>query len=355
MSIPLDLPLPRPDPIGQLPLLVLFPHSRCNCRCVMCDIWQGSGRELIGPESVRAWLPQWQRLGVRRVVLSGGEALMHPRLWELCAALRDAGIDLTLLSSGLLLARHAADIALHCDEVIVSLDGPPGLHDAIRRVPRAFERLARGIEAVAAAAAAGGAAVSLSGRCTVQRQNYHALRAVVRTARELSLAHISFLAADVSSSAFNRPGGWDAQRTAQIALSEEDLPQLQAELGLLAQEHAEDFASGFIAESPRKLRERLYQHYAALLGRGEFAPNRCNAPWVSTVIETDGTVRPCFFQPPLGNLHRAADLQSILNAPEARSWRAGLDVRRNEICRRCVCTLSMQIPTPCASARHAGA
>jgi Fe-coproporphyrin III synthase len=342
--------LPRPDPIEQLPLLILFPHSHCNCRCLMCDIWRSETRDEIAPDTLASWVPAWRRLGVQRLVLSGGEALMHSRLWELCGCLRAAGIHLTLLSSGLLLRRHADDIVSYCDEVIVSLDGPPELHDAIRNVPRAFARLAQGVVAIGAAASERSARVVLSGRCTVQRQNYRSLRAVVRTAHELGLARISFLAADVSSGAFNRPDGWDARRQAEIALTAEDLPQLECELGLLTQEHAGDFESGFIAESPLKLRQRLYQYYAALLGRGPFSPNRCNAPWVSSVIETDGTVRPCFFQPPLGKLLPSANLQSILNTPQARAWRAGLDVQRNAIYQRCVCTLTLRSGAPA----HAG-
>src|SRR5580658_8413997 len=30
----------RDHVIRELPVLVILPHSRCNCRCVMCDIWQ---------------------------------------------------------------------------------------------------------------------------------------------------------------------------------------------------------------------------------------------------------------------------------------------------------------------------
>ena len=26
--------------IDTLPVLVIFPHNQCNCRCVMCDIWR---------------------------------------------------------------------------------------------------------------------------------------------------------------------------------------------------------------------------------------------------------------------------------------------------------------------------
>jgi len=209
-------------------------------------------------------------------------------------------------------------------------------------VPRAYERLAQGVAAVAAEAQTRGVALSLSARCTVQKHNYLQLRAVVRAARELGLERISFLAADVSSDAFNRPSGWDDDHIAHVALSAQDLPLLQQELDCLEREHADDFASGFIAESPLKLRQRLLQYYAALLGLADFHPNRCNAPWVSSVIEADGTVRPCFFQPPLGNLHRSDSLQSILNSPAALKWRSNLDLERDAICRRCVCTLSLQ-------------
>jgi radical SAM protein with 4Fe4S-binding SPASM domain len=177
----------------------------------------------------------------------------------------------------------------------------------------------------------------------VQRANFESLRATVKAAHEIGLDRISFLAADVSSDAFNRPDGWSEAHVHQVALDTADVPLLDAELDALKREHGEDFASGFIAESPEKLRRRLSRYFAALAGDGDFSPNDCNAPWVSSVIEADGTVRPCFFQPPLGNIHTAGDkgLVSILNSREAVAWRQGLDTHRNEICRRCVCTLSL--------------
>jgi MoaA/NifB/PqqE/SkfB family radical SAM enzyme len=324
--------LPRLDPITRLPILILYPHSRCNCRCLMCDIWRDRNRQEISAGDVTGWLAEWRTLGVRRVVLSGGEALLHSHLWDLCALLREAGIGMTVLTTGLLLARDAARLALYCDDVVVSLDGPREVHDRIRDVPRAFDRLAEGIAALRAI----GPGVAISGRCTVQRANFRELRATVAAARELGLDRLSFLAADVTSEAFNRPGGWDSDRISEVALRCEDLPVLAAELDAL------DCADGFLAESPEKLQRRLLQHFAALLGEGDFAPVDCNAPWVSAVVEADGTVRPCFFQPPLGNLRQAESLDALLNSPEAIAWRQGLDTRRDEICRRCVCSLSLR-------------
>ena len=330
-------PLPRVDPITRLPILILFPHSRCNCRCLMCDIWRSTTRTELSSSDIARWVAEWRRLGIRRVVLSGGEALMHSNLWELCDILRAADIGITILSTGLMLRRHATDLVLRCDDVVVSLDGPQAIHDQIRNVPRAFARLADGVAAVKAA----DPTVLVTGRCTVQRANYHALRATVAAARSMGLDRISFLAADVSSDAFNRPDGWNEERVGQVALGADDLPLLAAEIDALEREWAGAFASGYIAESPEKLRRRLSQYFAALLGMDGFFPNDCNAPWVSSVIESDGTVRPCFFQPPLGNIHSDGGLSAILNSPQAIAWRQGLDVRRDAICRKCVCTLAL--------------
>lgn len=346
-------PLPRPEPIAELPILVLFPHNRCNCRCLMCDIWRIKDKQEIAPEDVLAWREEWRRLGVRRVVLSGGEALMHSRLWELCQILRDAEIAVTILSSGLLLRRYAKELVRYTDDIVVSLDGPRELHDKIRNVKAAYDLLEAGVGALRdeQAKVPNGNGLRITARSVVQRANYHALRATVAAAHALGLDGISFLAVDVSSEAFNRPNGWPAQRASAVALGGEDLPKLATELRLLEVENAEDFSRRFIAESPRKLWRRLYQYFAALLGLDDFYPIDCNAPWVSAVIETDGTVRPCFFHRPLGRLTRGGSLAGILNSPSAMAWRKALDIRSNPICRRCVLSLAvrssgMRAPAP---------
>ncbi len=330
--------LPRRDPIERVPILVLFPHERCNCRCLMCDIWKATGRNQLSPEEIRAWSAQWRRLGTRRVVLSGGEPLMHPRFAALCEALREAGIEITLLSTGLLLAPRAADVAGLVHDVIVSLDGPRDVHDAIRRVPRAFDRIAEGVRALKTAAPS----LPVSARSTVQRENARHLRATVAAAREIGLDGISFLAADVAPGAFGRDASWPEGEGDSVAVGPEDLPFLAAELDALERDCAAELASGFIAESAGRLRARILWHFAAHAGRGDFAPITCNAPWVSAVIEADGTVRPCFFHPPFGNVRTDGSLEAILNSPAALSFRASLDVPTNPVCRRCVCNLNLR-------------
>jgi MoaA/NifB/PqqE/SkfB family radical SAM enzyme len=326
------------DPITRLPILILSPHSRCNCRCLMCDIWKDGARRELTAAEVAGWVEEWRRLGVREVVLSGGEALMHSDLFTLCRPMHEAGIAITLLSTGLLLSRHAESIAGLIDNVILSLDGPKEVHDAIRNVPRAYERLAEGAAAVRRLRPR----LPLSARCTVQRKNFRFLRGTVAAAHAIDLDSISFLAVDVSSAAFNRPEGKGVTPASEMALSAAETRELEEMLTRLECENAPDFQSGFIVESPAKLRARLLQYFRALLGIEGFARISCNAPWVSAVVESDGAVRPCFFHEPLGNLRQAGSLEAVLNSSRAQAFRASLDVATNPVCVKCVCSLDLK-------------
>jgi Fe-coproporphyrin III synthase len=320
--------------VSHLPILVLMPHSRCNCKCVMCDIWKANanGREITAHD-LEPHLETFRRLGVKKVLLSGGEPLMHSNLWAFCKLLKTSGVHLTLLSTGLLLKEHAAKIVEMCDEVIVSLDGSGAIHDEIRRVPHAYERLEEGVRALKEL----DAGFRVTGRCVLQRQNYFDLLNIVRAARALPLDQISFLAADVSSRAFNRPTPWVDERKSEIALNEEEIRRFELIVEQLVLTHAAEIDSGFIAESADKLRQ-LPAYYAAQQGLCDFPPVRCNAPWVSAVVEADGTVRPCFFHRALGNIHKQP-FETALNGREAILFRRQLNVKSDPICRKCVCTL----------------
>src|SRR5262249_30712593 len=102
------------------------------------------------------------------------------------------------------------------------------------------------------------------GRATVQRANYAYLRQIVSAARQTGLNSISFLAADVTSQAFNRPGGWTAKRQDDVALDAEDACRLEEEIESLIREHREDITSGFVVENAEKLR-RIVLHFRAHL------------------------------------------------------------------------------------------
>lgn len=316
--------------VRSLPVLVLYPHSRCNCRCLMCDIWKNTSVNEISAKELEAHLDSIQKLTVKWVVFSGGEPLMHSDLFRLSAMLRTRNIRVTVLSTGLLLNRNASRLAGGVDDIIVSLDGPPAVHDEIRRVPAAFAALQQGIQDIQK----NNPAMPISARCTLQKKNHAYVQETAQVAKRLGLSSISFLAVDLTSEAFNRPTGWDEHRQSQIALSVEEIVTLRREFEGLSRTWCD---TGFILESQDKL-QRIVSHFQAHLGLCQPVAPKCNAPWVSAVVEANGDVRPCFFHPVIGSLRSNSMLQ-VLNGFEAQRFRASLDVTNNSICKRCVCSL----------------
>src|ERR1700743_2742193 len=110
--------------VTQIPILMLNVHSHCNCRCLMCDIWQRDTRESVRAADLERHKVSLQQLGVRHVVLTGGEPLLNTDLRAICAFFRGLHIRLTLLTTGLLLKKRAKEVAAGFDDIIVSVDGP---------------------------------------------------------------------------------------------------------------------------------------------------------------------------------------------------------------------------------------
>jgi MoaA/NifB/PqqE/SkfB family radical SAM enzyme len=324
--------------IYQLPVLVLMPHSRCNCRCVMCDIWKANhNKQEISTNELEKHLQTFKKLKVRQVALSGGEALMHSNLWKFCDLLHSIGVKISLLSTGVTLAHHAKDVVSHCDDVIVSLDGGRETHNHIRNIPGAFEKLEEGVKALKTI----NEDLRVTGRSVLQKQNFRELPSIIKTAKAIGLDQISFLGADISSEAFNRPDPWQPERVSEIALSVDEIIEFESLLSDSFVDFKKEYETKFIAESPVKMMA-ICQHYKAIAGKGNFPPKKCNAPWVSAVIESDGSLRPCFFHKPYGNIHEKSFLE-LINSQRAIEFRKQLHVANDPICERCVCSLKLSL------------
>jgi Fe-coproporphyrin III synthase len=320
--------------VVSMPILVLNVHSRCNCRCVMCDIWKREGVSEITAEDLERHRESLRRLAVRWVILSGGEPLLHGNLRALCRFFRQLNIRLTLLTTGLLLAKRSVDVSDLFDDVIVSVDGPPAIHDSIRRVNGASQVIKNGVAAIRCLRPN----MTITGRTTVQRLNHNYLRDTVAFAKAMGLNGVSFLAADLMSEAFNRPLLWPAERRNEIGLDAFEVLALEQEIEDLIATHYREIKTGYIAENAAKLR-KIARHFKANLGLANHQAPVCNAPWVSSVVEHDGSVRPCFFHRPIGNINDAL-LDEIINGESALGFRRSLSIDENPICQRCVCSLN---------------
>jgi len=322
--------------IQALPVVILMPHSACNCRCVMCDIWKDNKNlKQLTEEDVSGLLTSLKKFGTQQVVMSGGEALLHPNFFKLCQILKNAGIKVGLLTTGLSIKAHADDLLQYVDDLIISLDGDEQLHNAIRNIPNAFQKLKEGVEHIKRQ----NPAYRITARTVIHRLNFRNWKAIIDAARQMGIDQISFLPADVSSHAFNRQTAWNEPKQHEILISEKELPELQEVIYDITTAYKAAFDDHFIAETPQKIQD-IYRYYAAFYNLDHFPYKKCNAPWVSTVVEADGSVRPCFFHDTIGNI-RDASLADILNSEAAVRFRKDLDMSKNATCVKCVCTLNL--------------
>jgi MoaA/NifB/PqqE/SkfB family radical SAM enzyme len=312
-----------------LPLVIFYPTSRCNSRCISCDWWKQTGDgDLSLPEidQVAGALPG---LGTKVVVFSGGEPLLRPEVFDAAAMFRARGLVLHLLTSGVLLERFADRVAQYFARVCVSLDASTeGLYEEVRGVA-AFGTVSRGVARLRALAPT----MPITARSTLHKANFREMPRLIDCAKTLAFDGISFLPADVTSRAFGRDRPPDARA---LTLNADEIAEFDRTVERTIAAYQNDFESGFIAEPPDKLR-RLPRYYAALEGKAPFPRVRCNAPWVSVVIEANGAVRPCFFHDPVGSV-RERPLDRIV-AENLRAFRDEFDVASNPVCRRCVCSL----------------
>jgi len=320
--------------LTRLPLVTLYLTERCNSRCVTCDYWR-HGRDDMDLAAVSRLLPSFTGLQTQMVLLSGGEPLLNPEWAAIARLLRKNGLKVWLLTSGLALAKHARRAAELFDAITVSLDGTDAPTYAAIRGLDAFHKVCGGIMAAAGHETPPGI------RVTLQRRNFRQLPAFVNLAKELGARQVSFLAVDVANPhAFGRTDDF----VSDLALRPEDLPELAQILDSMEQVYREEFRSGFIAESPQKLR-RILQYFAAVLGLGPYPPVRCNAPEFSAVIGATGRVQPCFFieGPAAARLPHDEESRDafahVLNREDMAELRAAIRTGERAECKTCVCSM----------------
>jgi sulfatase maturation enzyme AslB (radical SAM superfamily) len=90
-------------------------------------------------------------MGYRVISVSGGEPFLYPELPELLAHARSLGLSTTVITNGFFLQpRWLQPVQGLIDVLAISLDGPPEMHNRMRRSPDAFDRVSAGLETLRA-------------------------------------------------------------------------------------------------------------------------------------------------------------------------------------------------------------
>jgi radical SAM protein with 4Fe4S-binding SPASM domain len=119
---------PSPDP--SLRYLELQLTSKCNLRCKHCYLGDVDDRELSTIQ-IRSALKEFEEMQGLRVLITGGEPLLHRSFSEINEMLPDFSLRKVLFTNGILLKKELLK-TLQVDEIQVSIDGLENAHDSLR-------------------------------------------------------------------------------------------------------------------------------------------------------------------------------------------------------------------------------
>ena len=127
----------------------------CNSRCKMCNIWQ------VRPKNEMSF-EEWEKVmkdpvfkTIEALTISGGEATLHPKFFELSELFVKSMpklYQLNVITNGFMtdyIVERVKKLITLCKQnnvhlnISVSIDGIGKVHEDIRRIPNAFEKSSR--------------------------------------------------------------------------------------------------------------------------------------------------------------------------------------------------------------------
>ena len=167
------------------PRLVFWEVTKgCNLRCIHC---RATATELMSPQDLPTAkalniIDQIADFGNPILVLSGGEPLYRPDIFELAEYGTKRGLRVALATNGTLVTKDVAEKIKHAGikRVSISLDGSDAAtHDSFRGIPGAFDAAVYGMRNMQELG------ISVQINTTIARHNAHQLPEVLDLARRL--------------------------------------------------------------------------------------------------------------------------------------------------------------------------
>jgi len=132
-------------------------NGRCNLRCRLCDIGNKTDvsqfhKNLAGEtgqdfpiERLKTLLDEISTFKPY-IGVTTTEPLLYKPMWDAVRHAKSRGMEMNITTGGLTIDTHVDEIldsGLH--KISVSIDGPPAIHNEMRAVPGAYERIMKGL------------------------------------------------------------------------------------------------------------------------------------------------------------------------------------------------------------------
>lgn len=280
--------------------------NACSLSCDFC----GFSRDLkLAPKSadprevLRAGHLFAQRPGHTTLIsLLGGEPLLWPHWEYVVHALSGlTGLRLSLTTNGALLneARTLGAICDTLDEIVISVDGLPPVHDRLRKMPGLFDTIATGIQRIRAERKRM-ATPRITVNTLLMHDTLHGFPGLITALAELGVERLTF----------NALGGRDRPEFfPSHALTVEDLSWLGQNL--------EGWRARAATHGLQICGSLRYVARMAAFTRGEaWCGQGCSQGREFLFVDEDGWIMPCCFTStahgiPLAEIQTLADLQAL--------------------------------------------
>ncbi len=292
----------------QFHFLILFVTGRCNARCSFCFYWrerEQAARDLTLDEFKRLskTTPPFEIL-----LLSGGEPFLRKDLADIVTAFHThSGVRVAAIPTNGLLPEKIASVTAQILRdnpalslgINLSLDALGTLHDEMRGVPQAFERVEESLARLARVKQEHAGRLQINLNTVICAANYNNVPGLAR--------HAVTTYDQLDGHFFEIVRG-DPQDKSVAEVSPHALRQVYEEIFPLQLTYFQRRRHGrFPLNVWRKMTyggNLLYQYRAQygnyVTGRKWNAP--CLAGQTIAVVDYDGQVRACELHPPVGNL-----------------------------------------------------
>jgi heme d1 biosynthesis radical SAM protein NirJ len=172
------------------PVVIWNLVRRCNLTCKHCYSISAD-KDFAGELStaeIYGVMDDLRQFKVPALILSGGEPLLRPDIFDIAARSKSLGFYTALSSNGTLIDAPMRDriAALDFDYVGISLDGMGATHDKFRRMQGAFDK------SLAAIRLCRDAGLKVGVRFTLTRDNFHDLPALLRLVEDEGIDRFYF-------------------------------------------------------------------------------------------------------------------------------------------------------------------
>lgn len=132
---------------GDMSYISVTITLECNYNCIMCYAG-GNCKKSISLDLFKKAIDSAKKAGLKKIELTGGEALLHKNIWEILRYLKDNGIETLLVSNGSLItadvAKRLKELNVHVAVSLHSIDKND--MEAITHIKGSYERTMSGIQ-----------------------------------------------------------------------------------------------------------------------------------------------------------------------------------------------------------------